>query len=106
MAMPTPKIFRIDVLAKTVTPALHHISLLQREEVAWVINDGNGKVVFDPTTGDPVQYTVGPDFDWQQPAVGTAKTAGFHPHTMCCWYTLPGGLKTQAVLTAVLIIDP
>ena len=105
--MPDRKTFRIDVAAEDVRPTLHHISLSAGDEIEWMINDGNGRVVFDPAVGDPVTWRQGPDFERQNPALGTGKTTGTYFHTVAYWYDLGlGGNKQQHSLQMVLIVDP
>ena len=105
--MPARKRFMIDVFERRAIPALHRISLRSGDEIEWTVNDGNARVVFEPGIGDPVTYSHGPDFNWQNPAVATAKTVGAHLHSICFWYSLGGiGQKKQGSLAAVLIIDP
>lgn len=105
--MPDVKTFRIDVAGGVVAPALHRVSLAARDQVRWVLNDGNGRLVFDPTVGDPLLWSHGPDFDWQDPALGAPKTTGTFLHTISYWYDLGlGGNKQHESLQAVLIIDP
>ena len=106
---PERKTFTIDVVAGSVTPSLHHASLSNHDEVEWVVNDGSARVVFDPSVSDPVDFSGGngPDFDWQNPAVGTVQASGTFLHTIRCWYDLGGsGNKEQESLMAVLIVDP
>jgi hypothetical protein len=105
--MPERKTFTIDVVAGVVTPALHSISLSSQEEIGWTINAGTGRVVFDPAVGDPVVWSQGPNFSKENPAVGTAKTAGTFVHTVSYWYDLgSGGNKEHESLQMVLIIEP
>ncbi len=54
MAGPTECEFFIDVYARTVSPALHHVSS-HGGQVTWRVNDGKAKVVFEPNpTGDSI----------------------------------------------------
>ena len=115
MAGPTECEFFIDVYARTVSPALHHVSS-HGGQVTWRVNDGKAKVVFEPNpTGDPVSWPPPsppapppPAFDWEHPLTGSVKpvAVGTHMLAICFWTDSGGGgRKEQHSLQACLIVD-
>lgn len=99
------KTFMIDVVNRSVTPALHRISRMQGDQVEWTINDGTGLVVFDPANSAPVNFLEGPSFTYVRAAIGSGRLEGSHPHTISCWYG-DGHNRQNISVSAVLIVDP